>query len=121
MTARIDDVSVLKEGESDSGRAWVLYGVHAGGKKLTTFDGKWAGLVGQTVEIPYTTEQNGKYINYKIEDKKGPRVKGDGPAQNTRQTSDNSCDTDRILAAIADLKATVVKVAGIGKTEEIPF
>ena len=51
ITATIDDVEVLKEGESGSGRSWVLYAVHAGGMKLTTFDGKWAGLVGQTVEI----------------------------------------------------------------------
>ena len=82
----------IKEGFGSGGKRWELYRItDQTGKKYSTFDGKYMGLVEQEVEVDIetkTTEKNGKtYTNHTIVEKKsfkGTDVSKDIAAIKTR-------------------------------------
>ena len=59
VIGKIEDVSLLKEGETE-GRAWKLYKVTINGKTFTTFDAGFKELIGKEKEWEYEEKEMAK-------------------------------------------------------------
>lgn len=69
-TIIIKDVKQIKEGYGKSGK-WVLYKViDSNDVQYTTFRDYWLTKIGQTMEVEYLEQKNGKFVNRTIVESK---------------------------------------------------
>jgi|GEM_PF-6280581 len=73
----VTEASKIKEGFKN-GRKWELFKVKdQDNLTYTTFDSKYAGIIGQSINIEYVEEQNGQYTNRKIIEPRKPNPNQD--------------------------------------------